>query len=137
MKPSTKSQKEIALGLLKQLDIFEPYIQDFKDNNHVYFFERYIGFQIDKESEIYKKMNEIESKYGCIVYAATHEFTVYGEFYSYLIVPRYRGDWNHLIKNYGNKHGILAYVWNKDDDTCSEFGRIMICSFGGGITRIA
>ena len=30
----------------------------------------------------------------------------------------------------------FAYVWNKDDDTCSEFGTITLSSFGGGIRRI-
>ena len=41
-----------------------------------------------------------------------------------------------------NCHAILsreafAYVWNKDDDQCSEFGSITVQSFGGGIRRIA
>lgn len=30
-----------------------------------------------------------------------------------------------------------AYVWNKDDDWSSEFGSVMVQSFGGGIRRIA
>ena len=30
-----------------------------------------------------------------------------------------------------------AYVWNKSDDFCSEFGTIGIRSFGGGIKRVA
>ena len=29
-----------------------------------------------------------------------------------------------------------AYVWNKTDDNCSEFGTIGIRSFGGGIKRV-
>lgn len=31
----------------------------------------------------------------------------------------------------------FAYVWNKDDEICSEFGTVSIKSFGGGIARIA
>ena len=30
-----------------------------------------------------------------------------------------------------------AYVWNKDDEWCSEFGDIIVQSFGGGIQRVA
>jgi hypothetical protein len=30
----------------------------------------------------------------------------------------------------------FAYVWNKSDDWCSEFGDIVVFSFGGGIKRI-
>ena len=30
----------------------------------------------------------------------------------------------------------FAYVWNKDDDDCSEFGTVALSSFGGGIRRI-
>jgi hypothetical protein len=37
----------------------------------------------------------------------------------------------------GNRHTAFAYVWNKDDDWCSEFGSITVQSFGGGIRRIA
>ena len=31
---------------------------------------------------------------------------------------------------------VSAYVWNKSDDMCSEFGTIGIRSFGGGIKRV-
>ena len=44
----------------------------------------------------------------------------------------------------GNAHAhrrqqtyAFAYVWNKDDDWCSEFGSVTVQSFGGGIRRIA
>ena len=33
----------------------------------------------------------------------------------------------------GNR--AYAYVWNKDDEWCSEFGTISVASFGGGIAR--
>lgn len=37
----------------------------------------------------------------------------------------------------GNMYYVSAYVWNKTDDWCSEFGTIGIRSFGGGIKRVA
>ena len=36
----------------------------------------------------------------------------------------------------GNMFYAYAYVWNKSDDFCSEFGTIGIRSFGGGIKRV-
>ena len=34
------------------------------------------------------------------------------------------------------RHTAFAYVWNKSDDWCSEFGSVAIQSGFGGITRI-
>ncbi len=81
-------------------------------------------------------MREIEKKYNCKVYAITHEFMEFGECYSFLIVSDYPEEWYNLLTSYGNKHYAFAYVWNKDDDWCSEFGTIAVQSFGGGIKRI-
>ena len=41
---------------------------------------------------------------------------------------------SHQKEIYG--YYAFAYVWNKDDDFCSEFGTIGLKSFGGGIKRI-
>ena len=136
MKPNTKTQKEMALKLLKKLDIFQPYIDGFKENNQVCFYENYAGFWICQEPAAFKKMKEIEQKYGCTVYAATHEFTKFGELYSFLIVTKYKEEWTSLIKSHGNEHSVFAYVWNQDDNFCSEFGSIVVRSLGGGIKRI-
>ena len=60
-----------------------------------------------------------------------------GEFYDFLIVTDYKEEWNDLIGQYqGKDFYAMAYVWNKDDDYCSEFGDVIIQSFGGGIRRI-
>ena len=82
------------------------------------------------------KVNEIESKYNCTVYAITHEFTEFGECYDFLLVTDYKEEWNDLITKSQSGFYAYSYVWNKDDDYCSEFGTIAIQSFGGGIRRI-
>ena len=82
-------------------------------------------------------MRELESKYSCLVYAVTHEFTEFGECYSFLIVTNYPEEWDELVYSEGSRHSAFAYVWNKDDDWCSEFGSVLVRSFGGGIKRIA
>ena len=131
------TKKEKALELLKEMDIYKPYIKGFRERNQVCFFENFGGYWIDQEPELYAKMQEIEKKYNCLVYAVTHEFTLFGECYSFLIVTDYKSEWKTLMRSEGNKHTAFAYVWNKDDDWSSEFGSVLVRSFGGGIKRIA
>ena len=137
MKDMNTAKKEKAIQLLKEMDIYKPYIKGFENSGRVCFFENYGGFWIDQEPELYAKMKEIEKKYNCLVYAVTHEFTPLGECYSFLIVTDYRSEWKTLMYTEGSKHTAFAYVWNKDDDWSSEFGSVMVQSFGGGIRRIA
>ena len=137
MKDMNTAKKEKAIQLLKEMDIYKPYINGFKEKGTVCFFENYGGFWIDQEPELNAKMKEIEKKYNCLVYAVTHEFTPFGECYSFLIVTDYRSEWKTLMYTEGSKHTAFAYVWNKDDDWSSEFGSVMVQSFGGGIRRIA
>ena len=129
--------KEKAIEILKQMDIYEPYLEGFKQKAKVCFFEEFAGFWIDQEPEAYKKMQEIELKHGCKVYAVTHEYTEFGECWDYLIVTAYPEEWNDLIYKNGSTFFVFAYVWNKDDELCSEFGSVGVRSFGGGLKRVA
>ena len=131
------TKKEKAIELMKQLHIYKPYIEAFREKDKVCFFENFGGFYTDQEPEIDEKRVEIEMEHGVLVYAITHEFTEFGECYSFLIVTQYPEEWDSLVISRGNKHSAFAYVWNKDDDWCSEFGSIGLQNFGGGIRRIA
>ena len=137
MADKNMAKKEKAIELLKELDIYTPYIEGFKERDKVCFFENFGGFWIDQEPEVYAKMKELEKKYSCLVYAVTHEFTEFGELYDFLIVTDYPEEWDTLVYSQGNRHTAFAYVWNKDDDWCSEFGSVIVESFGGGIRRVA
>ena len=129
--------KEKAIEILKQMDIYEPYIEGFREEDKVCFFEEFAGFWIDQEPKAYKKMQEIEQKHDCKVYAVTHEYTEFGECWSYLIVTAYPEEWDDLVYKNGSMFYAFAYVWNKDDELCSEFGSVGVRSFGGGIKRVA
>lgn len=131
-----QKQKAKAIEIMKQMDIYKPYINGFEKQDKVCFFEQFGGFWVYQEPEVQTKMKELEKKYGCIVYAITHEFTQFGECYSFLIVTKYKEEWNRCVVSEKNKHYAFAYVWNKDDDWCSEFGTVVVQSFGGGIKRI-
>ena len=131
-----KEQKAKAIEIMKQLDIYKPYINDFEKEDKVCFFEMYAGYWVYQEPEIEAKMKELEAEYGCRVYAITHEFTQFGECYSFLLVSKYEEEWDRSVVTEKNKHYAFAYVWNKTDDWCSEFGTIVVHSYGGGIRRI-
>ena len=136
MKTTNEERKEQAVKLMEQLDIYKPYINGFKQSDKVCFYEGFGGFWVYQEPELEKKMKEIEKEYNCTVYAITHEYTELGEFYDFLIVTDYKEEWEDLVEKYQNDYAAYAYVWNKSDDWCSEFGTIVIKRFGGGIKRI-
>ena len=134
MKP--KERKIKAIELLKELDIYEPYIEGFEQENNVCFFERFGGYWVYQEPEILKKMKEIEEEFNCTVYAITHEYTEFGECYSFMLVTRYKYEWDNLLIKDGSTFYAFSYVWNKTYEDFSEFGTIGVKSFGGGITRV-
>lgn len=136
MNTTLENKKIKALEYMKKLDIYKPYIDGFKDNNDVCYFEHFAGFWAWQDPELIEKIKEIEEKHNCLVYAVTHEYTDFGECYSFLIVTDYEDEWDTILtKSTRNQFYAFAYVWNKDDDWCSEFGTIGLLSFGGGITR--
>ena len=127
-------QKQQAIKQMEVLDIYKPYIKAFKDKGVITLFENYGGFYIE-ESELLTKIKEFEQEYDAVVYAVTHELTHFGELYDFLYVSKYEEEWEMAMEElqlgYAN-----AYVWNKSDDWCSEFGSIAVRSFGGGIKRV-
>jgi len=129
-------KKQKAIENLKKLDIYKPYIKGFKNEDNICYFENYGGYWAWQEPELIEKVKELEEQHNCLVYAITHEYTAIGEMYSFLIVTDYEEEWDTLLEKYGNQYYGFAYVWNVDDDMCSEFGTIALSSFGGGIRRI-
>lgn len=131
-------KKDKAIELMKALDIYTPYIDGFEQEDKVCFYEMFGGYWVEQEKEIYDKMKQLENKYKCVVYAITHEFTDFGECWDFLLVTDYPEEHDTLLYKQSNDNYIVfAYVWNKTDDYCSEFGSIGVESFGGGIRRVA
>ena len=131
------TQKEVAIKCMDKLDIYQPYIEKFKKDGTVTLFEGFGGYYIDEhqEPELLKKIREFEIETGALVYAVTHEFTQFGELYDFLIVSQYESEWVNTLYDISDGYAF-AYVWNKTDEWCSEFGTISVGSFGGGIKRI-
>ena len=131
-------QKEIAIKCMEKLDIYKPYINKFKSAATLpCFFEHYAGFWVDQEPEIYNKMKEVESESGVLVYALTHEITDLGETWSMLCIPSDCESIEDCIGRFNqNEFYAFSYVWNKSNPIFSEFGDIVVKSFGGGLKRI-
>ena len=136
MNTTLEERKNKAIELMEKLDIYKPYIEGFKENSEVCFFEGYGGFWAWQDEELQNKILKLEEKYNCTVYAVTHEFTEFGELYDFLIVTDYKEEWEDLLTKTQDCFYAFAYVWNKTDNDLSEFGTIVLQSFGGGIRRI-
>jgi hypothetical protein len=131
------TQKEVAISAMKSLDIYAPYIKKFEKDGTVTLFERFGGYYIDEhqEPELLKKIREFEEETGSLVYAVTHNMFEFGECYSFLIISKYDEEWSMTLEEVKDGYAF-SYVWNKDDEYCSEFGTIAVKSFGGGIARV-
>ena len=121
-------KKQKALELMKTLDIYKPYIKGFEKDNNVCFFEGFGGFWAYQEPELMAKIKEFEEKHNCLVYAVTHEYLEFGECYDFLFISDYEEEWDEMLYRQGRTFYAYAYVWNKTDDYCSEFGTIGIRS---------
>lgn len=132
-----EKQKEFALKILKQLDIYRPYIKGFKDKGNVCWFENYAGFWAYQDEELMKKIKEFEEEHNALVYAVSHDYTQFGECFALLYISAYEEDWDYTIQHIEqNKYYVASYVWNKTDEWCSDMGDIAIISAFGGIRRI-
>ena len=136
MNITIENKKQKAIELMQQLNIYKPYIRGFEKDNKVCFFENFGGFWAYQEPELMAKIKEIEKTYKVLVYAVTHEYLEFGECYDFLYVSDYKSEWKYALLPQRNTFYARAYVWNKTDDNCSEFGTIGIRSFGGGIKRV-
>ena len=48
------------IEIMEKMDIYKPYIKGFRESDKVCFFERFGGYWVDQEPEIYNKMKQIE-----------------------------------------------------------------------------
>ena len=136
MNTTQLERKQKAIELMKELKIYKPYIDGFIKENNVCYYENFTGFWAWQDKELKDKIKEIETQNNCTIYAVTHEYTDFGECYDFLIVTDYKEDWEYLLTKAEQGFYATAYVWNKLDEYCSEFGDISVVSFGGGIKRV-
>lgn len=137
MQLTREEMKTKAIDCLKELNIYKPYIKAFVKDDEITMFEYYAGYYVSQYPELYNQIKELEQKYNILIYAVTHEFTEFGECYSFLYIPSEKDDLKYTIDKYNtNSRYAMAYVYNKSEPLFSEFGSIIVKSGLGGITRI-
>lgn len=86
----------------------------------------------DEEKSI---VEEIEKKYGGMVYHCIRCNTEFGELFNMLYVSKYEEEWE--MDNDGLEEGyVFAYVKNLSESLFSEFGTIVVEQANGGLVRV-
>ena len=137
MSISREAKKAEAIKRMKVLDLYKPYINLFEQADEVFLSEMTGGvYEFSNNTELVAKVKEFEEEHNALVYHVIHTLTQFGELYSFLYVSDYEEEWE--MDNADIEDGYaLAYVWNKDDEWCSEFGSIGVLGKFGGIVRTA
>lgn len=133
------TQKEIAISCMERLDIYKPYIRKFKSKAGIpCFFENFAGFWADQEEKLWAKIKEVEKEFGVLVYAITHERIDGQSMWSMLCIAQNPDSIDDFLFDFGQPRHFYAhaYTWNEDVEYFSEFGDVVVKSFGGGIRRV-
>lgn len=137
MNVSIEIKKAEAINRMKALDLYTPYINEFKKNDKIFLSEMTGGvYEFDDDADLNAKVKEFEEENNALVYHVIRTMTVFGELYSFLFVSDYKQEWE-IENDYLQDGYTLAYVWNKTDEWCSEFGSIGVKGQFGGIVRTA
>lgn len=128
-----EEKRNEAIKRMELLKISKKCISEFKKGN-VWESEGYGAlYELnDEEKEIVKKF---ETKHkGYVVYHLIHNMFEFGECYTILYVSDEKTEWKEDLEDLANGYS-MAYVYNKDDEWCSEFGTVGIRSQFGGLVR--
>ena len=137
MNVSMEIKKAEAINRMKALDLYTDYIKAFKDNGEIFMSEMTGGvYEFEANTELCNKVKEFEAEHNALVYHVIHTLTQFGELYNFLYVSDYDEEWEMDNADIADGYA-LAYVWNKDDEWCSEFGSIGVKGLFGGIIRTA
>ena len=137
MNVSIETKKAEAIQRMKALDLYKPYITLFEKDNKIFLSEMTGGvYEFDNDEALNAKVKEFEEEYNATVYHVIRTMTQFGELYNFLYVSDHEDEWE--MDNADIEAGYaLAYVWNKTDEWCSEFGSIGVKGKYGGIVRTA
>lgn len=137
MNISRENKKVEAIKRMKALKLFGPCIKAFEERNEVQLSEMTGGlYEFSADAELNAKVKAFEEEYNALVYHVIRTFTEFGELYSFMYVSDYESEWELDNEDIADGYS-MAYVWNKNDDWCSEFGSIAVREKFGGLVRIS
>lgn len=137
MNVSKEIKKAEAINRMKALDLYAPYIKSFEKKDEIFMSEMTGGvYEFSDNEELIEKIKSFEEENDALVYHVIRTMTQFGELYNFLYVSDYEEEW--AMDNADIADGYaMAYVWNKTDEWCSEFGSIGVQGKFGGIIRVA
>ena len=137
MNVSMENKKAEAIKRMKALDLYKPYINLFEKDNKIFLSEMTGGvYEFDDDEELNAKVKAFEAEHDALVYHVIRTMTQFGELYNFLYVSDYEEEWEMDNADIADGYA-MAYVWNKTDEWCSEFGSIGVRGKFGGIVRTA
>ena len=137
-----EKQKAEAIKRMKALKLMPQVIKDFEKKDKVYYSERQNAFfnavlyWLDNEKRYVDLVKEFEKKHNALVYHCQLTHLEFGDCLTLLYVSDTEEEWpmdNRLL----SEGYPMAYVYNLDDETCSEFGSVGIKPSMGGVARTA
>jgi hypothetical protein len=133
---SKENKKTEAIKRMQALGLFNPCIKAFQKHDEVQLTEPTGGlYEFGDNDELNAKIKEFEKEYSALVYHVIHTYTQFGELYNFLYVSDYDEEWE--MDNADITDGyVVAYVWNKSDELCSEIGGIAVRELFGGLIRV-
>ena len=134
-----EGQHKKAAEHLKALGVEPEVVEAFKKDGTVYMLDLLNYGKIRKDSQVNKRIVQLERQYNVVVYAAICTQMYFGYTVNFLVVSPYKEDWPLTIKqedSYG-RFRAYAYCWNVEADELSEFGSIGINSVSGTLDRIS
>ena len=135
-KVTREKKKEEAIKRMNMLGLFKPCINSFAKYDEVQLTEPNGGlYEFSDDEELNAKVKKFEEDYNALVYHVIHTYTQFGELYNFLFVSDYEEEWEYDIADLKDGY-VIAYVWNKSDDWCSEMGSIVVRELFGGLVRV-
>jgi len=135
-KISIEEQKAEAIKRMKLINLLPNIIDEFEKDGVVHYSEG-IGFLywVSNKPEWKEHIMQLENKWKILVYHAELSYLEFGTCLTLFYVSSYKEEWARDRKNLQAGYSC-CYVWNMDDDMCSEFGTIVFRPMNGGVKRI-
>lgn len=134
------TNKQKAIKCLKELKIFKPFIDEFKQSGTITMFEDFNGYFVKQGHDYYNLINKIEKDYNVKVYTSIHKIDLeHGELLIFLIVDNDKDTNRKYVSAYNesmNNFVCYAYIHNITYPDMDEMGNALVESFGGGIRFI-
>ena len=137
MKATIEKQKTEAIERMKIMKLLPKIIKEFEKDNTVHYSEGIgILYWISNKPEWEKHIKQLESKWNILVYHAELSYLEFGTCLTLFCVSSHKEEWEDDREDLQDGYAC-CYVWNIDDDMCSEFGSIQFRPMNGGVKRIA